>query len=162
MGLGRTEQSRISLKSLLFFSVIVVLIQGGLGYITYSMFGDWGNRANFGEMFGGINTLFSGLAFAGVIYTILLQRTELESQRAAQRESDEALKQQLKTLEETAKLSAMATLSNVYNEQLKYLEEVGRAAGIRFTTDHVNTMTEVRDKYMKIIEMLEARIQNPE
>ena len=32
-------------------------------------------------MFGSINALFSGLAFAGIIYTILLQRKELELQR---------------------------------------------------------------------------------
>ena len=32
-------------------------------------------------MFGGINALFTGLALAGAIYTILLQRHELELQR---------------------------------------------------------------------------------
>lgn len=35
----------------------------------------------FGDMFGAVNTLFSGLAFAGIIYTILLQRNELSLQR---------------------------------------------------------------------------------
>ncbi|MBX2834459.1 MAG: putative phage abortive infection protein [Micavibrio sp.] len=38
-------------------------------------------RGTFGDMFGGVNALFSGLAFAGVIYAILLQRKELELQR---------------------------------------------------------------------------------
>jgi len=35
----------------------------------------------FGDMFGFINSLFSGLAFAGIIITILLQREELKAQR---------------------------------------------------------------------------------
>jgi len=35
----------------------------------------------FGDMFGVVNALFSGLAFAGLIYTILLQREELKAQR---------------------------------------------------------------------------------
>ncbi len=39
------------------------------------------NRGSFGDMFGTVNALFSGLAFAGVIYAILLQKKELSLQR---------------------------------------------------------------------------------
>ena len=38
-------------------------------------------RGQFGDSFGGINALFAGLAFAGVIWAILLQKKELELQR---------------------------------------------------------------------------------
>ncbi len=38
-------------------------------------------RGTFGDMFGSVNALFSGLAFAGIIVTILLQRKELALQR---------------------------------------------------------------------------------
>ncbi|MFZ2951109.1 MAG: hypothetical protein WA003_16660 [Desulfuromonadaceae bacterium] len=40
------------------------------------------NRGTFGDMFGAVNALFSGLAFGGVIYAILLQRKELALQRS--------------------------------------------------------------------------------
>lgn len=40
-----------------------------------------GNRGTFGDMFGGLNALFSGFAFAGIIFTIYLQRQELSLQR---------------------------------------------------------------------------------
>lgn len=40
------------------------------------------DRGTFGDMFGGLNTLFSGFAFAGIIYTILLQKKELVLQRS--------------------------------------------------------------------------------
>ena len=40
---------------------------------------DW--RGTFGDQFGAVNALFSGLAFAGLIYTIILQRRDLELQR---------------------------------------------------------------------------------
>ncbi|MDR6554663.1 hypothetical protein [Paenibacillus qinlingensis] len=40
-----------------------------------------GKRGTFGDMFGAVNSLFSGLAFAGIIYTIYLQRKELTLQR---------------------------------------------------------------------------------
>jgi hypothetical protein len=39
------------------------------------------DRGIFGDMFGAVNALFSGLAFAGIIITILMQRHELELQR---------------------------------------------------------------------------------
>jgi hypothetical protein len=41
----------------------------------------WETRSQFGEAFGAIEALFSGLAFAGLIYTIALQRRELQLQR---------------------------------------------------------------------------------
>lgn len=38
-------------------------------------------RGQFGDMFGAVNALFSGLAFGGIIITILLQKKELRLQR---------------------------------------------------------------------------------
>ncbi|WP_295748369.1 putative phage abortive infection protein [Undibacterium sp.] len=40
-------------------------------------------RAFFGEKFGAVNALFSGLAFAGIILTLLLQRRDLSETRRA-------------------------------------------------------------------------------
>ena len=60
--------------------------------------------ASFGDSYGALNTLFSGLAFLGVIIAIILQRQELIEQRIeirnsriAQEESADALS---KTLED--------------------------------------------------------------
>lgn len=38
-------------------------------------------RGTFGDQFGVVNALFSGLAFAGLIYTIILQRKDLKIQK---------------------------------------------------------------------------------
>lgn len=38
-------------------------------------------RGTFGDMFGAINALFSGLAFAALVYTVWMQREELSLQR---------------------------------------------------------------------------------
>ncbi|NRF91547.1 hypothetical protein HQN89_11000 [Paenibacillus frigoriresistens] len=43
--------------------------------------GDWVTRGQFGDTFGFLNTLFSALAFVGVIYTLNIQRKESELQR---------------------------------------------------------------------------------
>lgn len=58
----------------------------------------------FGDMFGGLNALFTGLAFAGIIVTILLQREDLKSQQAVLNLQLEQLKLQKKELADTRKV----------------------------------------------------------
>ncbi|BAV33755.1 hypothetical protein SCL_1444 [Sulfuricaulis limicola] len=55
----------------------VVLCWLGLGFYASSR----PEPGEFGDMFGSVNALFSGLAFAGLIYAIWLQRIELRLQR---------------------------------------------------------------------------------
>lgn len=64
------------------FSIVVLLWIASYP-IVYFLFssGKVDQSGQFGDAFGAINALFSGLAFAGIILTILLQRKELELQR---------------------------------------------------------------------------------
>ncbi len=55
----------------------------------------------FGDAFGVLNALFSGLAFAGLIVTILLQRRDIVEARIAQQESASALSAQLALLQQS-------------------------------------------------------------
>lgn len=68
-------------------------------------------RGTFGDMFGSVNTLFSGLAFAGVLFTIVLQgselsatRTELKLSREAHQENSKLMDEQLKVLQKTLEI----------------------------------------------------------
>ena len=47
----------------------------------YWLFPDWQTRGAVGDSFGAVSALFSGLAFAGLIYALHLQRKELIYQR---------------------------------------------------------------------------------
>lgn len=61
--------------------IIMVL---GLFLLNFSLIffiSDEQIRGTFGDQFGAVNALFSGLAFAGLIYTIILQRKDLKLQR---------------------------------------------------------------------------------
>ncbi|WP_156388166.1 hypothetical protein [Pseudomonas sp. Leaf434] len=49
--------------------------------VIYLLLPDWQARGTVGDSFGAVNALFSGLAFAGVIYALNLQRRELTYQR---------------------------------------------------------------------------------
>jgi hypothetical protein len=65
-------------------------------------------RGQFGDLFGGVNAFFTGLAFAGLVFTILLQRYDLRSQG--------------KELRESTRLSIMATLADIYTRQIDVME----------------------------------------
>lgn len=61
--------------------IVVILWVVSIALIYFIIGDNWSDRASFGDSFGAINSLYSGLALAGIIYTILLQRNELGLQR---------------------------------------------------------------------------------
>ena len=88
----------------IFLAVLVIWLL--TPFIISAIYPQISDRGLAGDLFGSVNALFSGLAFAGVIVAILLQREELELQRheitanrvelsraaTAQEESREALR----------------------------------------------------------------------
>ena len=106
---------------------------------------NWPDRGTFGDLFGAANALFSALAFAALIYTILLQREEIKRNRAEitlnrkdlaknaklQQKAQEVLVQQVHQTHLSAKMNAMRTLVDYYNNQIanpKSSEEVVQKA----------------------------------
>lgn len=59
-----------------FFKIAVglVVISIAFPFIVNHFFSNWQTSGTFGDTFGALNALFSGLAFAGVIVTILIQK----------------------------------------------------------------------------------------
>ena len=80
-------------------AILAVILWLLSGYVIDKYSNSGTERGTFGDMFGAINALFSGLALGGVIYTILLQRLELELQRDEIRYSSEQLKGQKEILD---------------------------------------------------------------
>jgi uncharacterized membrane protein YciS (DUF1049 family) len=66
---------------LILAAIVILILQIGYVVAVFNWFSPMETRGQFGDLFGGVNTLFTGLAFAGLIYTILLQRRDLELQR---------------------------------------------------------------------------------
>jgi hypothetical protein len=60
---------------------LVLAVWVGAAVVIYLAFGSWSDRGQFGDLFGSINALFSGLAFAGLYWALYLQREQLELQR---------------------------------------------------------------------------------
>src|SRR5437879_11852578 len=103
-------------------------------------------------MFGAINSLFTGLALAGVTFTVYLQRNELELQRdqlqrsaKAHEKSEMALNDQAAALKEIVKLQALAALVNAYRG---VLQERSAAAQV----------SEIQRKQLVCLDHLEQRV----
>jgi hypothetical protein len=77
----KNKKSEDKLDSLIWLFIAILFIWVISIFLISINFSDWNERGTFGDSFGAINSLFSGLAFCGIIYTILLQRKELKLQR---------------------------------------------------------------------------------
>jgi len=151
------KKNNIRLVSIISISFVIICWLS-----TYFVFKDSSNdfRGSFGGMFGGIESLFSGLAFCGIIITILQQSAELKLQReemALQREEMRlqrnemvenrrelertaraqelqgvSLNRQAENLKISAKLSALNTLVNYYTEKAKIDQNSPRGMGLSF------------------------------
>ncbi len=117
------QDHRIGLSPLVgLIGTVVFLWIGAWVLITWG-YPDIAQRGQFGDLFGSVTSLFSGLAFAGIIYTILLQRKELALQRMeltltreqlarsakAQEKSEQSLTRQAEMLETSARLNALSS-----------------------------------------------------
>lgn len=127
-GYGSAKVKALSVyqKISIFLTVIIVI---GLWYLNYHyLHKDLGkdnvdDRGTFGDMFGAVNALFSGLAFAGIIWTILLQRNELRLQREDSRLNREEAIDQNKTLKQQRFENTFFNMLSLQNEIVKNLSD---------------------------------------
>ena len=105
-----------------FFVVIVYFA------ISYWLIPNVESRGQFGDSFGAVNALFSGLAFAGLISALYLQRTELQLQRDELRLTRDELsaqsaaqKEHANTARDAAAITALAVILPIHIERLNAL-----------------------------------------
>lgn len=107
-----TTKEKTGLKPLWVLMALVCLVWLVFGVSLYSL----KDRGTFGDMFGAVNALFSGLAFAGIIIAIFLQRDELELQRRELSETRKELEGQKLQLERQAFENAFFQMLRLYHE----------------------------------------------
>ena len=72
-------KNRKDLKVLIAISILVCGLWGATWILIIFNIDDWAIRGTFGDMFGSVNSLFSGLALIGITYSIYLQIKMLNS-----------------------------------------------------------------------------------
>ena len=75
------KTNKFNWKLFMFLVVTVLIIQVGYYFFVQSNVIGLDKQGQFGDMFGALTALFSGLAFAGMITAIVLQTKELSYQR---------------------------------------------------------------------------------
>lgn len=157
------KEGKVDNRLLLQMVLLVIIIWIFSVVIIIGVIDDWPDRGAFGDLFGAVNALFSGLAFAGLIYTIVLQKKDLETQRIeiaqnraelkksakAQQKSEKALTEQVVQMKLSAKLNALNTIINYYNI---------RIADISNSEETTLKLKEKRRETIKEIDQLINRI----
>ena len=135
------EQNKTKSNLLIKLILLVIVIWGISALLIMFFLSEWSERGTFGDLFGAVNALFSALAFAVLIYTIVLQREEIKQNREEivlnrkeleksgnlQRKAQEVLMRQVEQTHLSAKMNAMRTLVDYYNNQIsnpKSTEEI--------------------------------------
>lgn len=151
------KEDNVSIKLLACLAIAAVIVCIVFFYAVFRFIGTWEHRGLFGDMFGALNALFSGLAFAGIIYAILLQRKELGLQREELRLSRDELTQQTKVF--SAQLEAMQQQYEF--ERQKVLRELGpEISGSGGTYSQNRKIINLRNLGGPISE-LECRVTSP-
>lgn len=94
------EKNVIPFKILILTITAIWILSAILGWLALE---NWGVKPEYSETFNIINSLFSGLALAAIIYTVYLQRKELTFQREELRFTREELKRTAAAQEDSAK-----------------------------------------------------------
>lgn len=143
-------------KKFLFILVAGVVIAWLLTpLVIYGMHDTMADRGQFGDLFGSINSLFSGLAFAGLFYTVHLQVKQLRIQQLELRTQRQELRLQRQEM-----AASRAELAN----QVRMQHALIRATVAQINVAAVNAQIEAkkmesetflpggREQYWKYIE----------
>jgi hypothetical protein len=109
----------------IFGSVICIWVIFGL--LPSSLFGI-SNAGIFGDQFGMVNALFSGMAFAGLIVAITMQRDELKLQREELEMTRGELKGQKEQLSAQNETMLQQKFENTFFHLLEVIDRTGEKA----------------------------------
>lgn len=157
--MNKQETKEEPFKPLVILGIVIFIIWIISFIAIFFSIDNWNDRASFGDLFGGINALFSGLALAGIIYTIFLQRKELNLQRLelietrkelhrsaeAQEKSEQALANQADSLKKSSQLTALTILYEYYRQEVKAWDSM-----------HTQTRNEYNNKRLETIDKIES------
>ena len=149
--------------------MIVMVLALFLANLCLIFFFDKEQRGTFGDQFGAVNALFSGLAFAGLIYTIILQRHDLKLQRRDLKLQREELALTRKEMEEqTAEFEKqnetlrIQRFENTFFNMLSQFQEVVNSLSATARVKGEIVDLEGREVFQTLFERATIYIPNPQ
>ena len=159
------------MKIFALFAIGIGLLWAASAIGSFYFLDTWEIRGQFGDLFGSVNALFTGLAFAGLLYTVYLQRQELSLQRtelqlqreemaASRRElAKQARQQRSQLLASIAELhirTKQAEIAAVEMESLALIEHARADRSAPIIRRIVGSMLQVIDTLAEQIEHVDA------
>ncbi|GDX97227.1 hypothetical protein LBMAG47_28920 [Planctomycetia bacterium] len=155
--LNRTNLATEPLWPLGLGALGITVVAIAYGLVLSGVFNDWSSRGQFGDMFGALNTFFSGLAFAALAYTLLLQRKELALQRIELAQTRDELARQAEaqaahaaTALRAAEITAAGSLFQSYAQLIS-----GNKQFLINNDDWQAEIMRARDRLLKLLAELE-------
>ena len=111
--------------------VIVLVVFGLSWWLIDSQIPCSSDRGTFGDKFGAVNALFSGLAFAGLIYTIFLQHDELCCQRQELIDNRQEMIRQTEEFKKENESLRIQRFENTFFNMLTLQQLIIRKRGVR-------------------------------
>ena len=121
-GLKKSEDKWLcSMMWAIGFVLFVMLLSA---FLIFKCINDWGQRGQFGDLFGVVNALFSGLAFAGLIITIRQQHLVLEYQRQTIIQTQFELQNQTTEFDEQKETLRIERFENTFFKMLEVQQSI--------------------------------------
>ncbi len=137
-------------KILLFLGLVMAVVT--IWYLSIEVivnkYGAPTDAAAAGDMFGGINALFSGLALAGIVFAVWLQTLDVQTNR-------ENLRKTMETNKQSLEIMALSSLIQEADSALQRYERWEKSGN---STDYSEVKKTVRDKLKILRERLEDKL----
>ena len=148
--------------------LLVVICLFLLNFSLIFFIPDGNIRGTFGDQFGAVNALFSGLAFAGLIYTIILQRRDLELQRndlKLQREelvlTRKEMEEQTAEFEKQNETLKIQRFENTFFNMLSQFQEVVNSLSLKYRVGAVVNEVHGREVFKVAFERVNVVVERP-
>ena len=130
------EKNAKSDYTILIVLIMAVIVIYASSWALVDYFIDHNERGTFGDKFGAVNALFSGLAFAGLIFTIVLQRKELSLQREELQLTRKEMEEQTAEFEKQNSTLRLQRFENTFFQLLSQFESVTDNLSFSYMEDH--------------------------
>lgn len=109
---------------LILLSIVVVVLYVSSWLLIKHFIQDSAEQGQFGDQFGAVNALFSGLAFAGLIFTIILQKKELALQREELADTRKELNGQKQQMMQQNKTLRIQRFENTFFHMMELQQQI--------------------------------------
>lgn len=132
-------KKHISIILIIFIILILFICNATLPHLYWK---DLATCGTFGDQFGAVNALFSGLTFAGLIYTIILQKQELSLQREELKLTREEMHNQTEIFDTQNKMIQVQRFENTFFQMMELQQQI--VNGLEITINNFKSFQHVK------------------